>query len=149
MTPAARVQAAIGLLDRVIDAALAKGPPADRILAEWFRANRFAGSKDRRAIRELVYRAIRACGPVPQTGRAAMLALADEDPALLLQFDGSTYGPAPVEEGELVAEEGIAPQWRRACTHMRAIRGSSSARRSRPPTGRSSPAATSRTRPTG
>ena len=59
MTPAARVQAAISLLDQVIAAALAKGPPADRIVAEWFRASRFAGSKDRRAIRELVYRAIR------------------------------------------------------------------------------------------
>jgi 16S rRNA (cytosine967-C5)-methyltransferase len=111
MTPAARVQAAIGLLDEVITAALGRGPPADRILADWFRASRFAGSKDRRAIRELVYRAIRYCGPVPQTGRAAMLALAEEDPALLLLFDGSGYGPAAVEEGELVAEAGIAPQW--------------------------------------
>jgi len=111
MTPAARVQAAIGLLDEVIGAALAKGPPADRILADWFRANRFAGSKDRRALRELVYRAIRHCGSVPQTGRAAMLALAQTDPALLPLFDGSTYGPAAIEEGELVAEAGIAPQW--------------------------------------
>jgi 16S rRNA (cytosine967-C5)-methyltransferase len=111
MTPAARVQTAIGLLDRIIDAALAKGPPADRILAEWFRASRFAGSKDRRAIRDLVYRTIRHCGPVPQTGRAAMLALAEDDPALALLFDGSPYGPAPVEEGELVAEAGIAPEW--------------------------------------
>ena len=96
MTPAARVQTAIGLLDQVIAAALAKGPPADRVLAEWFRASRFAGSKDRRAIRDLVYRAIRHCGPVPQTGREAMLALAEDDPALLLLFDGSAYGPAPV-----------------------------------------------------
>jgi 16S rRNA (cytosine967-C5)-methyltransferase len=111
VTPAARIQAAIGLLDQVIATALAKGAPADRILADWFRASRFAGSKDRRAIRDLVYRAIRRCGPVPQTGRAAMLALADEDPALLLLFDGSNYGPAPVEEGELVAESGIAPEW--------------------------------------
>ena len=97
MTPAARVEAAIGLLDRVIASALAKGPPADRILAEWFKANRFAGSKDRRAVRELVFSAIRACGPVPHSGRAAMLRLAEEDPALLLLFDGSTSGPAPVE----------------------------------------------------
>jgi len=111
MTPAARVQAAITLLDRIIEAALAKGPPADRILAEWFRASRFAGSKDRRAIRDLVYRAIRHCGPVPQTGRGAMLALTEADPALLLLFDGSPYGPAPIEEGELVAEAGVAPQW--------------------------------------
>ena len=111
MTPAARIEAAIGLLDGIIATALAKGPPADRLLADWFRVSRFAGSKDRRAIRELVYRAIRACGPVPQSGRAAMLRLADEDPALLLQFDGSAYGPAPVEEGELVAEGGVAPAW--------------------------------------
>src|SRR5688572_29266254 len=111
MTPAARIQASIGLLDQIIAAALAKGPPADRILADWFRASRFAGSKDRRAIRELVYAAIRHCGPIPQTGRAAMLALAEGDPALLLLFDGSPYGPAPIEEGELVAEAGIAPRW--------------------------------------
>jgi len=111
MTPAARVQAAIGLLDRIIEGALSKGPPADRILAEWFRASRFAGSKDRRAIRELVYGAIRACGPIPQTGRAAMLALAESDPALLLLFDGSPYGPPPIEEGELVAELGVTPAW--------------------------------------
>jgi len=111
MTPAARIQSAIELLDQVIAAALAKGAPADRILSDWFRGHRFAGSKDRAAIRELVYRAIRACGPIPQTGRAAMLRLAEEDPALLLQFGGTPYGPAPIEDGELVAGGGIAPQW--------------------------------------
>ncbi len=95
----------------MIAAALAKGAPADRILADWFKANRYAGSKDRRAVRELVYRAIRACGPVPQNGRAAMLALAETDPALLLLFDGSTYGPPAVEDGELIAEAGVAPAW--------------------------------------
>lgn len=111
MTPAARVQAAIGLLDSVIASARAKGAPADRILAEWFRARRFAGSKDRRAIRDLVYGAIRACGPVPQTGRAAMLRLARADPGLAPLFDGSQYGPAPLREGEEIAEGGIAPEW--------------------------------------
>ncbi|KRA83176.1 RsmB/NOP family class I SAM-dependent RNA methyltransferase [Altererythrobacter sp. Root672] len=111
MTPAARVQAAIGLLDQIITAARAKGAPADRILADWFRISRFAGSKDRRAIRELVYAAIRACGPIPQSGRAAMLTLAEADPALLQQFDGSGYGPPLVEEGEVAAERGIAPAW--------------------------------------
>ena len=86
MTPAARVQTAIELLDRIVEAARAKAAPADRILAEWFRSNRFAGSKDRRAIRELVYAAIRACGPVPATGRAAMLRLAQDDPAIAPLF---------------------------------------------------------------
>ena len=111
MTPAARVQAAIELLQQVVDAARRQGPPADRILADWFKASRFAGSKDRRAIRELVYRAIRACGPIPQTGRAAMLHLAEDDPELLLAFDGSGYGPPAIEEGELIAEGGVAPGW--------------------------------------
>jgi 16S rRNA (cytosine967-C5)-methyltransferase len=111
MTPAARVQSAIELLDDVIEAALRKGPPADRLIADWFRGHRFAGSKDRRAIRELVYDAIRACGPVPESGRAAMLRLAREDPALAGLFDGSRYGPAALVEGEPVAEGGIAPEW--------------------------------------
>ena len=111
MTPSARVGTAIELLDAIIAAARGQGAPADRILAEWFRANRFAGSGDRRAIRELVYRAIRACGPIPQTGRAAMLRLAEEEPALLAAFDGSPHGPAPLAEGEPVAAAGVAPAW--------------------------------------
>lgn len=111
MTPAARVQTAIELLDAVIASARNKGAPADRILAEWFRANRFAGSKDRRAIRDLVFAAIRACGPVPASGRAAMLRLADVDPAIVPLFDGSNYGPAGVADGETIAKGGIAPDW--------------------------------------
>ena len=111
MTPAARVQTSIELLDTIIDAARSKGAPADRILADWFRGNRFAGSKDRRAIRELVYSAIRACGPVPETGRAAMLRLAQTDESLAPLFDGSNYGPAPLAEGEIAAQGGIAPDW--------------------------------------
>lgn len=111
MTPSARVQAAIELLDQIIAAARDNGPPADRILAEGFRQRRYAGSKDRRAIRELVYAAIRACGPVPASGRAAMLRLAQGDPAILPLFDGSDYGPSPVGEGEPVAERGFAPAW--------------------------------------
>ncbi len=111
MTPAARVQSAIELLDSIAAAAKAKGAPADRILAEWFRGNRFAGSKDRRAIRELVYDAIRACGPVPASGRAAMLRLAQGDAALRGLFDGSRYGPAAIGEGEAAAEGGLAPDW--------------------------------------
>ena len=87
MTPAARVQAAINVLDAVIAAARAKGAPADRIMADWARANRYAGSKDRRAIRELVFGAIRVCGPAPSDGRAAMLALAERTPGLAFEVD--------------------------------------------------------------
>ncbi|QYJ06227.1 RsmB/NOP family class I SAM-dependent RNA methyltransferase [Qipengyuania flava] len=111
MTPAARVQTSIKLLDAIIAGARGKGAPADRILADWFRSNRFAGSKDRRAIRELVYAAIRACGPVPANGRAAMLRLAETDESIAPLFDGSNYGPPPITEGEVPAEGGVAPVW--------------------------------------
>jgi len=114
MTPAARVQAAIEVLDLAIEAAKGEGAPADRILADYFRARRYAGSKDRRAVRELVYSAIRALGPVPGNGRDAMLAYGRADPAnhhLLELFDGSPHGPAPIDAGAIEAKPGLAPDW--------------------------------------
>lgn len=111
MTPQARVQAAIEILDLVIAAARTKGAPADRLLTEWFRSRRFAGSKDRRAVRELVYAAIRRCGEVPENGRAAMVLLAREDAGLAALFDGSRHGPAPMAADEPAAPAGIAPRW--------------------------------------
>ena len=111
MTPAARVQAGIEVLDLVIAAARNNGAPADRIIAEWFRTRRFAGSGDRRAVRELVYSAIRACGEVPHSGRAAMLRLAQSDAALAALFDGSPHAPEPAQPDERYAAGGIAPKW--------------------------------------
>ncbi|EJU11369.1 hypothetical protein LH128_19434 [Sphingomonas sp. LH128] len=111
MTPAARIQAAIEVLDLVIEAARSNGAPADRLISEWFRARRWAGSGDRRAVRELAYRAIRACGEIPETGRAAMLRVADSDPQLAALFDGSRHAPAPIDGAEPMAEAGVAPAW--------------------------------------
>ncbi|MEO1648531.1 MAG: RsmB/NOP family class I SAM-dependent RNA methyltransferase [Pseudomonadota bacterium] len=111
MTPAARVQAAIELLDEIIEASRSKGAPADRLIAAYFKQRRYAGSKDRRAVRELVYRAVRLCGPVPQSGRAAMLALAAVDETLPALFDGSSHGPKPIGANESVADAGLAPAW--------------------------------------
>lgn len=123
MTPAARVQAAIDLLDQVIEAARRNGAPADRLITEGFRQRRYAGSKDRRAIRELVYGAIRACGPVPESGRAAMLRLAESDPAIAGLFDGSSYGPAEISPEEVPAQGGIAPEWLEAKLAASGIEG--------------------------
>ncbi|WP_374405424.1 RsmB/NOP family class I SAM-dependent RNA methyltransferase [Pelagerythrobacter sp.] len=123
MTPSARVQAAIELLDAVIAAARGKGAPADRLISEYFRQRRYAGSKDRRAVRELVYRAIRACGPVPASGRAAMLRLAADDSAIAPLFDGSQHGPAPIAECESVAGGGLAPEWLEAALAQSGIAG--------------------------
>lgn len=111
MTPAARIQASIEILDAIIHAARHQGPPADRLIADWFKSHRFAGSKDKRAIREHVYDAIRACGPVPVSGRAAVLGLAEEQPDLQSLFTGEGYGPAPISDDEPVAAGGIAPEW--------------------------------------
>ncbi len=123
MTPAARVQAAIEILDLVIAAARAQGAPADRIIADWFRTRRFAGSGDRRAVRELVYRGIRACGEVPASGRAAMLRLVAEDPQLAALFDGSAHAPAPISPDAIPAAAGIAPRWLEAALERSDIAG--------------------------
>ena len=111
MTPGARVQAAIEILDAVIEAAKRGGAPADRIATEWFRTRRFAGSKDRRAIRDLVWNAIRDCGEVPSSGRAAMLRLAQDDASLSALFTGEGHAPAPITPGEPIADGGTAPGW--------------------------------------
>src|SRR6476661_6723071 len=83
MIEAARVQAAIEILDAVIGAARDGGPAADTLVSRYFATRRYAGSKDRRAVRELVYRAIRGAAERPASGRAAMLRVAAQEPALL------------------------------------------------------------------
>lgn len=113
MTPAARSQAAIDLLDRIIVAAREGGAAADTLIARWFAERRYAGSKDRRAIRELVYDAIRLCGERPESGRAALVALAQVRPELGATFDGSSYGPAVLREEEPAAAPGVLPAWLR------------------------------------
>ncbi|VVT02895.1 RNA methyltransferase [Sphingomonas sp. EC-HK361] len=111
MTPAARTQAAIELLDSIVLAAREGGAAADTLIARYFATRRYAGSKDRRAVRELIYAAVRTCGERPASGRGAMLALAANDPALAATFDGSTHGPAPIDPGEAAAKRGVAPAW--------------------------------------
>ena len=54
MTPGARVQAAIEALDEILS-----GAPAERVLTSWARRSRFAGSKDRAAVRDLVFSGLR------------------------------------------------------------------------------------------
>jgi 16S rRNA (cytosine967-C5)-methyltransferase len=110
MTPAARLQAAIEVLDEVIVSARDDGPPADTIVTRYFKTRRYAGSKDRRAVRELVFRAVRAVAERPASGRAALLSLVRQDPDLLGLL-GKPRGPAPLVAGEDVAEAGLVPGW--------------------------------------
>jgi len=101
MTPAARVAAAIEILQQSLDDA-----PVERVLTSWARGNRFAGSGDRAAIRDLVFDALRrsrsyaALGGA-MTGRGLMIghfrALGDDPTAV---FTGEGYAPAPLTEDE-------------------------------------------------
>jgi 16S rRNA (cytosine967-C5)-methyltransferase len=111
VTPQARTQAAIEILDEVIAAARNAGAAADVIVQRYFRTRRYAGAKDRRAVRELVYAAIRRSGESPASGRAALIGLTDDRPELAALFDGSPHGPEPISAGEPGAAASEVPAW--------------------------------------
>ena len=113
MTPAARIQAAIEIVDEVNQAAREGGAAADTIVVRYFKTRRYAGSKDRRAIRELAFKAIRTFAE-PISGRAALIGLAVNDPTIAASFDGSPHGPSPILEDEPVARPLAVPSWLRS-----------------------------------
>ena len=101
MLPAARISAAIAVLDRVL-----AGTPLDPALTNWGRANRYAGSGDRAAIRDLVFDAWRckrsyaALGGA-ETGRGLMLGrLRAAGEAVDQVFTGIGHAPAAVTDAD-------------------------------------------------
>jgi len=102
MTPAARVAAAIDILDRNL-----AGEAAEKILTTWGRANRYAGSGDRAAIRDLVFSALRcrrSFGYLGRgdTGRALMIGWAHATGAdLKVLFSGEKYAPDSYSDAEM------------------------------------------------
>ena len=110
MTPAARLQAAIEIVDEVIAAARDDGPPADVIVTRYFKQRRYAGSGDRRAVRELVFRAIRRTAAIPASGRSAILGIVADQPELRDLF-GQPRGPEPAIDGEDATPASIVPEW--------------------------------------
>lgn len=96
MTPAARLSAAIEVLDRIL-----AGTPAEQALTNWGRANRFAGSGDRHALRDLVYDALRcrrSYGALGggDTGRGLILGgLRDRGQDVAALFTGQGHAPPP------------------------------------------------------
>lgn len=103
MTPAARLAAAIDVLDDVI-----AGTPAERALTHWARTHRFAGSGDRAALRDHVYDVLRARRSLAalgggDTGRALVLGLLRRDgPDPLTVFGSGGHAPQALtpEEAE-------------------------------------------------
>lgn len=110
MTPAGRLQAAIEVLDEVIASAREDGPPADTIVTRYFKTRRYAGSKDRRAVRELVFRTIRRSAERPESGRAAINGLADDEPDLIELF-GEPRGPDSQQADEPASRASLVPAW--------------------------------------
>jgi len=108
MTPAARIQAAIEILDEYL-----VGKPAEQALTGWARRSRFAGSKDRAAVRDHVFDALRSQRSLAalggaMTGRGLMLGACRRDgtdPATV--FSGEGHAPAPLTVQEMAA--GHAP----------------------------------------
>ncbi len=115
MTPGARAQAAIDLLDLIADRAAA-ARPADKVVSGYFRARRYAGAKDRNAIAGAVYGVLRRRAGldwwIDRTGHGdggrsrarmlAQLALIEgwNAPAIAAAFDGGRHRPSPLSERE-------------------------------------------------
>jgi 16S rRNA (cytosine967-C5)-methyltransferase len=100
MTPAARVAAAIEVLDLIFE-----GSTPEKSLTGWGRRHRFAGSKDRAAIRDHVFRALRCRASYAwlggaQTGRGVMLGAMRATGQVDEMFSGIAHAPRLVEGGE-------------------------------------------------
>ena len=104
MTPGARLSAAMALLDAIL-----AGEPSERALTRWARASRFAGSKDRAAVRDLVFDGLRRRRSLgwlggADSGRAILTAHASLEGADLdALFTGEGFDPAPLTEAERAA----------------------------------------------
>ncbi|WP_164658861.1 RsmB/NOP family class I SAM-dependent RNA methyltransferase [Tropicibacter sp. Alg240-R139] len=120
MTPAARVETAITILDDI-----SAGSPVEKALTGWARRSRYAGSKDRAAVRDHVFdvtrqwRSLAALGG-GETGRQLMLGLCRRNGAdLEALFNGATHAPSPLTDIELAggrapmegAEAADIPDW--------------------------------------
>lgn len=109
MIPAARIQSAIEVVDRWRSG----GEGLDRVLAAWGRANRYAGSGDRRAIADLVYdtvRRLRSAAWIAGVGDdcvgrdlvlGSLVLDGREQAELSALFSGARHAPAPLSEAEL------------------------------------------------
>lgn len=113
MTPAARLAATIEILAGFLEAPA----PLEERLRKWFRGHRFAGSKDRRAIREQVYRAVRRLAELKflvdsEDSRLMMAVYLErfeqyDPPDILEVFAATPYGPGSLSEDELTRLQSI------------------------------------------
>jgi 16S rRNA (cytosine967-C5)-methyltransferase len=102
MTPAAHIAAAIEILDLIL-----AGENAAASLNRWGRSNRFAGSGDRNAIRDLVFAALRQKSSLTKrtkdiSGRSWIIALLQKQEVNFDKYFGvSKYSPTKIKKVEL------------------------------------------------
>ena len=106
MRPEARLQAVIDVLGGLA----ASNMPADRFIREFFRARRYAGSKDRASVSERVFQIFRhrasfAWRMGGTDARSLVMAslLADGTDDIAALFTGEGYGPAALSDAERAA----------------------------------------------
>ena len=131
MTPSARLQAVIELVDGYLDTLEQGGPAADQMVRHYFSKRRYAGSKDRRAVREQFYAIMRQFGLFKWVceqagyaidGRTLSLAqlLGESSQDVDDLFSGGKFAPEPLSEEEkqfVVAARNVLakperPAWR-------------------------------------
>ena len=103
MTPGGRISAAIEILDEILG-----GEPAERALTRWARSSRFAGSKDRAAVRDHVFDVLRQrrsaqwlSGAAEESGRSLLIGqLTGAGEAVTELFSGDGHAPHPLCEDE-------------------------------------------------
>tara|TARA_R110002096_G_scaffold14397_10_gene50043 strand:+ start:572 stop:1891 length:1320 start_codon:yes stop_codon:yes gene_type:complete len=108
MRPSARIAALIELLTEVEEGIATGGTPADVLVNQYFRARRYAGSKDRRAITEMLYAILRerelllwATGDRACARNLALAHFVFHDPeALVLLEEAGPFSAEPLTELE-------------------------------------------------
>lgn len=120
MTPAARIEAAIEILEALETTAR----PADRFIRDWFRARRYAGSKDRAAIAQRVFSVYRHRATLSRRMDstapralliASLLAEGSTEAEIASLFSGEGHAPLRLSEAERRAismpARGDPPAW--------------------------------------
>jgi len=118
MQQSARIASLIELIEQIEEGITEGGAPADVLVGNYFRARRYAGSKDRRFITEMVYSLLRQRELLLWIGTKlseqitarflviAFLALNDED-MLDLFAEEDTYAPNPLSADEVKLKDAL------------------------------------------